>query len=108
MALEEQYVSLSELKALLDKEKAARGELGSEQQYALSQATTFAHVDMGKVPEMFKELMEIPMMSPFNSVKIIDLLPTSMDDVRSIFAKERFSLSKEDAEKVLEIVAKYR
>jgi DNA-directed RNA polymerase subunit F len=55
-----------------------------------------------------KELLEIPMMSPFNAVKIIDLLPSTLDDVRAVFAKERFSLSKEDAEKVLEIVAKYR
>jgi len=55
-----------------------------------------------------KELMEVPMMSPFNAVKIADLMPTHMDDVRAIFAKERFALSKEDAEKVLEIVGKYR
>ncbi len=48
------------------------------------------------------------MMSPFNAVKIVDLMPTHMDDVRAIFAKERFALSKEDAEKVLEIVGKYR
>ena len=108
MAVEEQYVSLSELKVLLEKEKAARGELGPEQQYSLSHATLFAHVDPAKVPEFLKELMEIPMMSPFNAVKIIDVLPTNLDDVRSIFAKERFSLSKEDADKVLELVAKYR
>ncbi len=57
---------------------------------------------------MVKELMEIPMMSPFNAVKIVDLMPTHIDDVRAVFAKERFSLPKEDAEKVLEIVAKYR
>src|SRR6266700_4129884 len=55
----------------------------------------------GKIKQ---ELMEIPMMSPFNAVKIVDLMPTHMDDVRAIFAKERFALSKEDAEKVLEIV----
>ncbi len=106
--MEEQYVSLAELKVILEKEKASRGELVSEQQYALSHASTFAHVPPEKVPEMVKELMEIPMMSTFNAVKIADLLPTSLDDVRAIFAKERFTLSKEDADKLLEIVAKYR
>src|SRR5437667_169023 len=44
----------------------------------------------------------------FNAMKIVDLLPTHLDDVRAIFAKERFALSKEDADKVLEIVGKYR
>jgi len=57
---------------------------------------------------MVKELMEVPMMSLANAVKIADVLPTHLDDVRAIFAKERFALSKEDAEKVLEIVNKYR
>jgi len=105
--VEEDYVSLAEIKALLEKEKEARGELSQEQQYALSHSTTFAKIDIAKIPAMMKELMEIPMMSTFNAAKIVDLLPTHLDDVRAIFAKERFSLSKEDAEKVLEIVAKY-
>ncbi len=106
--MEEEYVSLAELKVILEKEKAARGELNPEQQYALSHASTFTKVDVGKVPAMVKELMEIPMMSQANAIKIVDLLSTAADDVRAIFAKERFSLSKEDADKVLEIVAKYR
>lgn len=106
--MEETFVSLAELKVTLEKEKAARGEMTSEQQYALSHAATFARIAPDKSPAMGKELMEIPLMSPFNAVKIVDLMPTHLDDVRAIFAKERFALSKEDADKVLEIVAKYR
>ncbi|MGI0149725.1 MAG: RNA polymerase Rpb4 family protein [Thermoplasmata archaeon] len=106
--MEESYVSLAELKVILEKEKAVRGELNSEQQYSLSHASLFARVPADKVLAIVKELMEIPMMSPFNAAKIVDLMPTHMDDVRVIFAKERFALSKEDAEKVLEIVAKNR
>lgn len=106
--MEESYVSLAELKGILEKEKAARGELNPEQQYSLSHATTFARVPADRVPPILKELSEIPMMSLFNAVKIADLMPTHADDVRAIFAKERFALSKEDAEKVLEIVRKYR
>ena len=105
--MEEQYLSLAEIKDLLEKEKVTRGELSQEQQYALSHATTFARVDPAKLPAVVKELMEIPMMSSMNAVKLADLMPTHLDDVRAIFAKERFSLSKEDAEKVLEIVGKH-
>ncbi len=106
--MEEEYVSLSELKIILEKEKAARGDLSPEQQYALSHAASFARISAEKVPAMVKELMEVPMMSLANAAKIADVLPTHLDDVRAIFAKERFSLSKEDAEKVLEVVNKYR
>ncbi len=106
--MEEDYVSLSELKVILEKEKASRGDLTPEQQYALSHSGAFARLAPEKVPAMVKELMEVPMMSLANAVKIADVLPTHLDDVRAIFAKERFALSKEDAEKVLEIVNKYR
>ncbi len=106
--MEEEYLSLAELKVILEKEKAARGDLTPEQQYALSHASSFGRVTPEKVPAMVKELMEVPMMSLANAVKVADVLPTHLDDVRAIFAKERFALSKEDAEKVLEIVNKYR
>lgn len=106
--MEESYVSLTELKVILEKEKAARGELNPEQQYSLSHSTLFARVSADKVPAIVKELLEVPMMSLFNAAKIVDLMPAHLDDVRAIFAKERFALSKEDAEKVLEIVGKYR
>ncbi|MGQ0796654.1 MAG: RNA polymerase Rpb4 family protein [Methanobacteriota archaeon] len=105
--MEEQYLSLAEIKALLEAEKAARAELNQEQSYALSHASFFARVDPAKVPFIVKELMAVPMMSPGNAVKIADLMPTHLDDVRAVFAKERFSLAKEDADKVLEIVLKY-
>lgn len=106
--MEEEYVSLSELKLILEKEKTSRGDLTPEQQYALSHSAAFARIAPEKVPAMVKELMEVPMMSLANAVKIADVLPNHLDDVRAVFAKERFALSKEDAEKVLEIVNKYR
>ena len=106
--MEEDYVSLTELKVILEREKASRVDLTPEQQYALSHAAAFGRIAPEKVPVMVKELMEVPMMSVANAVKIADVLPTHLDDVRAIFAKERFALSKEDAEKVLEIVNKYR
>src|SRR2546430_16556353 len=105
--MEESNVSLAELKVILEKEKAARGELNSEQQYSLSEAWLFAGVPPDKVPIIVKELMEIPLMSPFNAVKIVDLTPTHLADGRAIFAKEPFTRRKEDAHRVLEIAGKY-
>jgi len=42
--MEESYVSLAELKVILEKEKAVRGEVNPEQQYSLSHAALFARV----------------------------------------------------------------
>jgi DNA-directed RNA polymerase subunit F len=60
-----------------------------------------------KARELVKELMEVPMMTLSNAIKIVDILPNHPDDVRAILAKERFALSKEDTDRVLQIVAKY-
>ena len=105
--VEEKHVSLAEIRDLLEKEKAARPALSMEQQYALQHATLFTRVTPDQVEKLVKELMGVPMMSEFNAVKIADLLPTHADDVRAIFAKERFALSKEDMDRVLEIVRQY-
>ncbi len=105
--VEEKYLSLAEIRDLLEKEKTSRTTLSMEQQYASAHAQTFARVTPEQAVKLVKELMEVPMMSDANAVKIADVLPTHADDVRAIFAKERFALSKEDMDRVLEIVRQY-
>lgn len=104
---DERHLSLGEVKELLDREKAARPSLSAEQQYASQHATGFARLTAEQSAKLVKQLLEIPMMSEFNAVKMADTLPTHADDVRAIFAKERFALSKEDMDRVLEIVREY-
>ena len=104
--MEEEYLSLAEVKGLLEAEKQARPTLAPEQQYALQHAQLFARISPEIAAKIAKELLEIPMMSRANAVKIADLMAVHVDDVRSVLAKERFSLSKEDLDRVVEIVNK--
>ncbi|HEY5539730.1 MAG TPA: RNA polymerase Rpb4 family protein [Thermoplasmata archaeon] len=105
---EERHLSLADVKELLEREKGARPSLSIEQQYAFQHAGAFARLPSGQVAKLVKQLMEVPMMSEVNAMKIADLIPTHADDVRAIFAKERFALSKEDMDHVLEIVREYQ
>jgi len=104
--VEEEYLSLAEVKGLLEAEKQTRTTLAPEQQYALQHAQLFARISPEVAAKIAKELLEIPMMSRANAVKIADLMAVHPDDVRSVLAKERFSLSKEDLDRVVEIVNK--
>jgi DNA-directed RNA polymerase subunit F len=45
--------------------------------------------------------------SEINAVKIADIMPSTADDVRLIFSKERASVEKKDIEKILSVVQKY-
>ncbi len=105
--MEEEYMSLAEVKNLLEKEKDSRMSLTPEQQAALQHAQLFTKLGVTKARELIKELMDIPMMTLANAVKVADIAPNHIDDVRAILAKERFAISKEDSERVLQIVGKY-
>ena len=107
MEEEEQYITLAEIKALLEHEEKGRKNLSMEQKYALTHAQTFAKLSLAQTQELVAELMKVEMMTPANAYKLADLLPTHPDDVRAVFAKERFSLSKEDVDLVVQIVSKY-
>lgn len=104
---DEQYLSLAEVKALLEREERDRKELNPEQRYALVHGQTFAKLGLDQTKALIAELMQVEMMTPANAYKLADLLPTHPDDVRAVFAKERFSLSKEDVDKVVQIVSKF-
>ena len=104
---EEQYLSLAEIRALLEREERDRGALNMEQKYALSHAQSFAKLPLDQIPKLVHELMAVEMMTLANAYKIADVLPGHPDDVRAVFAKERFSLSKEATDQVVQIVAQY-
>ncbi|MEK6851545.1 MAG: RNA polymerase Rpb4 family protein [Candidatus Thermoplasmatota archaeon] len=103
----EEFVTLAEIKALLEKEERDRKELRMEQRYALTHAQTFAKLPLEETRKLVGDLMKVEMMTPANAYKLADILPTHPDDVRAVFAKERFSLSKEDVDLVVQVVAKY-
>ena len=104
---EEQYLSLAEVKALLEQEERDRKALSMEQKYALTHAQLFARLPVEETRNLVAELMKVEMMTPAIAYKLADLLPTHPNDVRAVFAKERFSLSKEDLDLVVQIVSKY-
>lgn len=99
-------VPLAEVKELLSQEVEHR-ELSTDQRLSLEHAQRFAALDPEKARKLHKELLGIKAISEGNAAKIVDLLPQHPDDVRAIFAKERFTLDKKDVTEILELVQKY-
>lgn len=104
--MDEKPLSLGEVKKLLEKESKER-ELAPDQLLALQHTETFAKLGPVKVKKLVKELLKLEHINELHAFKIADLLPTHPDDVRAIFAKERFTLSKEEIEKVVKTVEKH-
>ena len=114
----EQYVSLAELKDLLEEENQRRSEMGIElnaiQKSAMEHAQKAAVLSKEQTDALIEELrgVKIDGENPIPEdliYKIADILPKYKNDVRAIFYKVRgvnVEESKIDDE-IIEIVSKY-
>lgn len=105
--LQEDLLTLAEVKELLDQirlKRADEEELGYELRRAIRHADLFAKGTAEESQAMVVELMKLEKMNKQIAVKIADVRPTSKDELRAIYAKERFTLSEEELTSILEIV----
>jgi len=111
--MEKKYVTIAEAKNVLDKTKKrykeAEMEMLYEQKRALDHANKADNLNFRDSGSMIKKLSEMELeLNEDQIVKIVDLLPETVDDVRAIFAKERFKYGEEEIKKVLDVVAQYK
>lgn len=99
--------SLAEVKNILKKIEKERGELLYEQKIALEHAIKFSKIPEKKTSDLINELSQLKFIQELQAYKIADILPTTDEDVKTIFAKERTTLGENEIKKVLEIVRKY-
>jgi len=103
----EEFLTLSEIQELLEKERKNRGELSSEQEFSAKHTETFCKLAAKDAEKLLKELKGLEFVSDFAAYKICDLMPNHPDDIRVIFAKERNTPGKEEVDQILQLVGKY-
>lgn len=111
MTLAEAKDILTALKTSGEGKKTEEGEEEEEIRYERRKAhehtTKFAKLGAGKSRALINELLRLAKMKEEIAVRIADLMPKSANEVRAIYAKERFTLTEADLEKILDLVAKY-
>jgi len=98
-------ITIAEVKNMLE-ELSEHYELTYEQNLTLDHVTKFSKLDEESAKKLVEELSEL--IKKTQAIKVADIMPEDMADLRLIFAKERGSFKQEDLEKILEIVDKYR
>ena len=98
-------ITIAEVKVMLE-ELSEHYELTYEQNLALDHVTKFSKIDEESAKKIVEELAET--YKKTQAIKIADVMPEDIADLRLLFAKERGTYKTEDLEKVLEIVNKYR
>lgn len=107
----EELLTLAEIKEVLDKIEEERAKAGKELRYeqkrAVEHAKKFARLSSKDAKKMVEELLKLQKMKLSIAIQISNILPLTKDEVRSVYAKERFTLTEDDLEKILDIVKKY-
>lgn len=108
----EEYLTISEAKALLSDVEAERAaDPDREMRYELARA--IEHVNRFTVlsPEdanaLVSDLRELEKVNEATAYKITDLLPRDRDELRSVYAQERYSLSGDELDEILNVVSQY-
>lgn len=100
-------VTISEVKNILKKVNKDRDELSYEQRTALEHAQKFAKLTIKQTNDLIKDLINLDFLEESHAFKIVDLLPNTEEDIKTIFAKERISLGNEEIKKIINIIDKY-
>jgi len=105
--LKEELLTLSEVRDILEgirTKRADEEELGYELRRAIRHAELFSKGTAQESRQMVEELCKLEKMNPEIAIKIADIRPQTKDELRAIYAKERFTLSEEELNSILEIV----
>jgi len=114
--INETILALTEAKEILNarrksgsgkKEGEEEEEMRYERRKASEHTTKFAKLGAKESRVLINELLGLEKMKEEIAVRIADLMPKSKNEVRAIYAKERFTLTEENIEKILDCVAKY-
>ncbi len=95
-------LTIAEVKEILEEEESKR-ELTTEQKYALQHAKVFAKSDGKKAKEIMEQLKAIEPLNASHACKLADTMPQSAEEVRAVFAKERFTLDDSAMNQILSI-----
>jgi len=110
--VEEEYLTTAEAKELLADVEQDRAldedrELPYEVARAIDHVNRFAALEPEESRELVAELVELDKVDEPTAYKITDVLPQDRDELRSLYAQERYTLSGEELDDILNVVAKY-
>jgi len=116
--LNESVLTLAEAKEILTLQKTSgeetkkkegeeEAEIRYERRKAIEHTTKFAKGGAKESRALINELLGLAKVKEGIAIRIADLMPKSPNEVRAIYAKERFTLTEADIEEILDCVAKY-
>ena len=104
--IEAKPIGMPEAKEILSSRETKK-ELSYEQKIALDHLNKFTKLKPSEANKFLEELSSVLRMSPETLVQILNFMPQNPDELRMVFAREKFSLKDDEISRILEIVKKY-
>lgn len=110
--VDEEYLTIAETKAVLEAlEEERADDEDREMRYELSRAiehvNRFAVLDAEEAREFVDQLRELEKVDEKTAYKIVDTKPLDRDELRALYAQERYALSGDELDEILNIVKQY-
>ncbi|QIO22583.1 RNA polymerase Rpb4 family protein [Haloarcula sp. JP-L23] len=110
--VDEEYLTVAETKEVLEDlemERAAdeEREMRYELKRAIEHVNRFALLDPEESLEFVEQLQELEKVDEATAYKIANLRPLDRDELRAVFAQERYTLTGEELDDILDIVKQY-
>ena len=106
--ISEERITLPELREILLKVEASNLENGKEMSYELRKSIEHAnHLSRTSVQNakaLLEDLLKLEKIKPDIAYRIVNIMPRTRDELRAIYAKERFTLSGEELDEIIDLV----
>ncbi len=96
-----------EVKKRTEGEVEEEEEVRYERRKATEHTTKFAKLGAEKSRALINDLLKLEKMKEEIAVRIADLLPKSKNEVRAVYAKERFTITEANIDEILDCIVKY-
>ncbi|RLE60780.1 MAG: hypothetical protein DRJ49_00590 [Thermoprotei archaeon] len=100
--IEERLLTIPEAREILE-DKSKKFELSNIEQITLSYLQQFSKVEADKAKNIVKRLVKELDISVEAAVQLVNIMPKSIEEIRTILIKERF-LTTEELQKILQIL----
>jgi DNA-directed RNA polymerase subunit F len=106
--ISEEKVTLPEMRSVLlrveSERLASEKEMSYEFRRSIEHDNQLAKTDPEKSRDLVTELTKMEKMKPEIAYRIANIMPKTRDEVRAIFAKERYTLTPEEIDSIIELV----
>ena len=106
--IQENPITLPELKEELLNVEAARLEKGKEMSYELRRsiehANQIAKTSSEKSRQLIEELLKLDKMKPDIAFRLANTMPRTRDEVRAVFGRDKFAHTPEELDEIIDLV----